>query len=88
MISCNYRVGDKRKIILRSQVYIDFLTENNYSKNSHVPFMVEAKYILVPGDIIEILNIDQNRTTASDKRGLIFFIYNHEVEKFSKKIEF
>tara|TARA_Y100000592_G_C5467799_1_gene317691 strand:+ start:1952 stop:2218 length:267 start_codon:yes stop_codon:yes gene_type:complete len=88
MINYNYKEGDKRKIILRSQVYFDFLTENNYSKDNIFPYMTEAKYILVPGDIIIILKVEKYRTTAVDKRGLIFFIYNHEVDKFSKKIEY
>ena len=50
--------------------------------------MTDAKYILLPGDVIKILNIEKYRTTAADKRDLIFFIYNHEVDKFSKKIEY
>jgi|13_taG_2_1085334.scaffolds.fasta_scaffold02199_8 hypothetical protein len=85
--SSNINVGDKRKVILRSQVYIDFLTENRYSKNSILPFIVESKYILLPGDTIRILRIEKYRTTAVDKRDLIFFMYNHEVDKFSEKLE-
>ena len=88
MTNYNYKVGDKRKIILRSQVYFDFLTENNHSKDNLFPYMTDAKYILLPGDVIKILNIAKYRTTAVDKRDLIFFIYNHEVDKFSKKIEY